>query len=127
MQKIHHSLLPKFKECLITKLSFDFDISREIYDKFLLRQLRAFLYQGTCVLVPSRHGGTQNSLLAAIPVLKWVEGEERWEASDHSQGVRSQNWGGIYQNRTVTCMVLIAKANYRRNIPTLSHEEFRRP
>ncbi|GFW46073.1 hypothetical protein TNCV_3276901 [Trichonephila clavipes] len=46
-----------------------------------------------------------------------MEGEERWEAADHSQNVLPQNWGGIEQNRTVTCMVLKAKANdMRKNL-----------
>ncbi|PRD27174.1 UNVERIFIED_CONTAM: hypothetical protein NCL1_36120 [Trichonephila clavipes] len=34
-------------------------------------------------LVPSRHGGTLNSRQAASPLVKLVEGEERWEAPDH--------------------------------------------
>ncbi|GFY34102.1 uncharacterized protein TNCV_4983051 [Trichonephila clavipes] len=48
--------------------------------------------------VPSRHGGTLNSRRAASSLVRLVEGEERWEASG-----RPQNWGGIEQNRTVTC------------------------
>ncbi|GFY35210.1 hypothetical protein TNCV_5045841 [Trichonephila clavipes] len=42
-------------------------------------------------IVPSRHGGTLNSLRAASPLVRLVEGEERWEAPDNSQGVLSQN------------------------------------
>ncbi|GFU06306.1 uncharacterized protein TNCV_4765991 [Trichonephila clavipes] len=37
--------------------------------------------------VPSRHEGTLNSRRAASPLLRLVEGEERWEAPDHPQGV----------------------------------------
>ncbi|GFW72535.1 uncharacterized protein TNCV_3797631 [Trichonephila clavipes] len=33
--------------------------------------------------VPSRHGGTLNSRRAANLLVRLVEGEERWEASDH--------------------------------------------
>ncbi|GFT57539.1 hypothetical protein TNCV_803881 [Trichonephila clavipes] len=33
---------------------------------------------------------------------------------DHPQGILLQNWGGTELNRTVTCIVLIAKANDRR-------------
>ncbi|GFX43014.1 uncharacterized protein TNCV_436301 [Trichonephila clavipes] len=33
-------------------------------------------------IVPSRHGGTQNSRRAASPLVRLVEGEQRWEASD---------------------------------------------
>ncbi|GFX60105.1 RNase H domain-containing protein [Trichonephila clavipes] len=35
-----------------------------------------------------------------------MEGEERWEAPDFSQGVLPQNWNGNEKNCTVTCMVL---------------------
>ncbi|GFV49662.1 hypothetical protein TNCV_1959701 [Trichonephila clavipes] len=35
--------------------------------------------------VPSRHGGTLNSRRAASALVRLVEGEERWEASDHPQ------------------------------------------
>ncbi|GFX82638.1 hypothetical protein TNCV_1193131 [Trichonephila clavipes] len=37
------------------------------------------------------------------------------EAPDHPQSVILQNWSGTEQNRTVTCMVLKAKANDRRS------------
>ncbi|GFU09306.1 uncharacterized protein TNCV_1586941 [Trichonephila clavipes] len=43
---------------------------------------------------PSRHGGTLNSRRAASPLVRLVEGKERWEAPDHSQGVFLLNWGG---------------------------------
>ncbi|GFU52914.1 uncharacterized protein TNCV_1142211 [Trichonephila clavipes] len=41
--------------------------------------------------VPSRHGGTLNSRRAASPLVRLVEGKERWEAPDHPQGVLPQN------------------------------------
>ncbi|GFW34087.1 uncharacterized protein TNCV_287711 [Trichonephila clavipes] len=57
--------------------------------------------------------GTLNSRRAASPLV-WLEGEARWEAPDHPQGFLPLNWGGTEQKRTVTCMVLKAKANDRR-------------
>ncbi|GFY33178.1 uncharacterized protein TNCV_1240291 [Trichonephila clavipes] len=33
-------------------------------------------------IVPSRHGGTLNSRRAASPLVRLMEGEERWEAPD---------------------------------------------
>ncbi|GFV19282.1 uncharacterized protein TNCV_1934991 [Trichonephila clavipes] len=62
------------------------------------------------------HGGTLNSRQAGSPLMRLVEGEERWEAPDHSQGVLSLNWGKNESNRTVTCMVLKATTNDRRTI-----------
>ncbi|GFV43130.1 uncharacterized protein TNCV_1410271 [Trichonephila clavipes] len=73
--------------------------------------------------VPSRHGVTLNSRRAASPLVRLVEGEERWEAPDHPQCVLPQNWGGTEQNRSITGMVLKAKADRRKNL-ALSHEEF---
>ncbi|GFX35638.1 uncharacterized protein TNCV_4469791 [Trichonephila clavipes] len=77
-------------------------------------------------IVPSRHGGTLNSRRAVSPLMRWVKGEERWEAPDPSQGVIPQNWGGKELNRSVTCMVLKAMANDRRHL-ALCHDEFRGP
>ncbi|GFW81773.1 uncharacterized protein TNCV_2884471 [Trichonephila clavipes] len=74
--------------------------------------------------VLSRHGGTLNSRRAASPLVRLVEGEERWEAPDHFQGVLPLNWGETELNRSVTCMVLKAMANDRRHL-ALSHDEFR--
>ncbi|GFX05674.1 uncharacterized protein TNCV_3197911 [Trichonephila clavipes] len=34
-------------------------------------------------IVLFRHGGTLNSCQAASPLVWWVEGEERWEATDY--------------------------------------------
>ncbi|GFX37327.1 uncharacterized protein TNCV_76711 [Trichonephila clavipes] len=57
-------------------------------------------------IVPSRHGGTLNSRRAATPLVRLVEGEERWEAPDHPKVVLPQNWGVTELNHSVTCMVL---------------------
>ncbi|GFW44578.1 hypothetical protein TNCV_4481241 [Trichonephila clavipes] len=57
--------------------------------------------------------GTLNNRRAANPLVRLVEGE-RWETPDQTQDVLPQNWGGIKPTRTVTCMVLKAKANDRR-------------
>ncbi|GFT38542.1 hypothetical protein TNCV_2748221 [Trichonephila clavipes] len=59
-------------------------------------------------VTPLRHGGTQNSSQAASPFVRLVEGEERWEVSDHPQGVLLQNWDGKKPNHTVTCLVFKA-------------------
>ncbi|GFU84442.1 uncharacterized protein TNCV_1066241 [Trichonephila clavipes] len=75
---------------------------------------------------PSRHGDTLNSRRAASPLERLVEGEERWEASDHSLCALPLNWGGTEQHRTVTCMVLKATANNRCHL-TLYNDEFRGP
>ncbi|GFW24598.1 cullin-4A [Trichonephila clavipes] len=77
-----------------------------------------------CIL-PSRHGGTLNSRRAASPLVRLVEGEERWEAPDQPQGV-PQNWGETEINRPVTCMVLKATVNDGRHL-ALCHDEFRVP
>ncbi|GFW51034.1 uncharacterized protein TNCV_3593161 [Trichonephila clavipes] len=78
-------------------------------------------------IVPSRHGGALNSHPAVSPLVRFVEREERWEAPFPSRGVLPQNWSETEQNRAVTCMVLKAKANDRRNILALSRDECRRP
>ncbi|GFS98594.1 uncharacterized protein TNCV_2987261 [Trichonephila clavipes] len=66
-------------------------------------------------IVPLRHGGTLNSRQATSPLVRLVEGEERWETPDaHFQGVLPLNWDGAELNRTVICMVLKAAANDRR-------------
>ncbi|GFU19793.1 DDE_3 domain-containing protein [Trichonephila clavipes] len=44
-------------------------------------------------IVPSWHGGTLNSRRITSPLVWLVEGEERWEASDHPQSVLPLNWG----------------------------------
>ncbi|GFW72357.1 uncharacterized protein TNCV_703941 [Trichonephila clavipes] len=77
-------------------------------------------------IVPLRHGSTLNNLRAASSLARLVEGEERWEAPDHPQGVLPQNWGETELNRFVTCMVLKATANDRRHL-ALCHDEFLEP
>ncbi|GFU24122.1 hypothetical protein TNCV_2007151 [Trichonephila clavipes] len=37
-------------------------------------------------IVPLRHGGTTNSHRAASPLVRLVDGEERWETPDPSPG-----------------------------------------
>ncbi|GFS79318.1 uncharacterized protein TNCV_4409681 [Trichonephila clavipes] len=69
---------------------------------------------------------TLNSRRVASPLVRLVEGEERWEAPDHPEGVIPLNWGETELNRSVPCMVLKATANDRRHL-ALSHEEFRGP
>ncbi|GFW81032.1 uncharacterized protein TNCV_4804001 [Trichonephila clavipes] len=38
-------------------------------------------------IVPSLHGSTLNSRRVASPLVRLAEREEKWEASDHNQGV----------------------------------------
>ncbi|GFV31742.1 uncharacterized protein TNCV_2442131 [Trichonephila clavipes] len=75
--------------------------------------------------VPLWHWGTLNSLRVNTPLVRSVEGEERWDSYDQPQSVLPQNWGGTEQNHTVTCRVLKAKANDRRKALALSRNEFR--
>ncbi|GFV45299.1 transposable element Tcb2 transposase [Trichonephila clavipes] len=77
-------------------------------------------------IVHARYGGTLNSCQAASPLLRLVEGKERWETSDHPQSVLPQNWGRNEPNRTITCMVLKATTNDRRHL-AIYHDEFRGP
>ncbi|GFV56272.1 uncharacterized protein TNCV_106281 [Trichonephila clavipes] len=46
---------------------------------------RQILRKSASPHVPSRHGGTINSHRAASPLVRLVEGEDRWEAPDHPQ------------------------------------------
>ncbi|GFU72761.1 hypothetical protein TNCV_3686931 [Trichonephila clavipes] len=55
--------------------------------------------------------------------MRLVEQEERWEASDHSQGVLLQNWVETDLNRSVTCIMLKATDNDRRHL-ALCNDEF---
>ncbi|GFY34659.1 uncharacterized protein TNCV_1373501 [Trichonephila clavipes] len=75
-------------------------------------------------IVSLRKGGTLNSRRAASHLVRLVEGEERWEAPDHPQGVLPQNWGEIVLNRSVTHMVLKVMVNDRCHL-ALSHDEIR--
>ncbi|GFT97583.1 uncharacterized protein TNCV_1034231 [Trichonephila clavipes] len=70
--------------------------------------------------------GTLNSCRAASPLVKSVEGEQRWEAPDHPQGVLPLTWGETKLNRSVTCMMLKVSAYDRRHL-ALCHDEFRGP
>ncbi|GFX90647.1 uncharacterized protein TNCV_3194651 [Trichonephila clavipes] len=75
-------------------------------------------------IVPSRHGATLNSRRAASPLVRLVEGEERWEDPDHPQVALPQNWCETKLNRCVTWTVLKATDNDRRHL-VLCHDEFR--
>ncbi|GFU86442.1 uncharacterized protein TNCV_1417941 [Trichonephila clavipes] len=77
-------------------------------------------------IVPSRYGKTLNSRRATSPLVRLVEGEERWKAPNHTQGVLPQNWGETELIRSVTCMMLKATNNARRHL-ALCHDEFRWP
>ncbi|GFT86482.1 cullin-4A [Trichonephila clavipes] len=61
-------------------------------------------------------GGTLNSRRPASPLVRLMEGEERWEAPDHHQSFLPQNWGETKLNHSVTSMVLKAMANNRRHL-----------
>ncbi|GFW42650.1 uncharacterized protein TNCV_257111 [Trichonephila clavipes] len=74
-------------------------------------------------IVPSWHEATLNSRRAESPLVRLVERKERWEAFDQPQGSKL---GWTQANRTVTCMVLKAKANRRKTL-ALSRDEFRGP
>ncbi|GFW80422.1 uncharacterized protein TNCV_2945541 [Trichonephila clavipes] len=76
-------------------------------------------------IVPLWHGDTINSRRAANPLMRLVEGEERWEAPD-PPGDLPQNWGENEPNRIVTCMVLKATDNDKCHL-TFCLEEFRGP
>ncbi|GFT26504.1 hypothetical protein TNCV_3603541 [Trichonephila clavipes] len=79
-------------------------------------------------IVPSRYGDTLNIHRAESPIVWLVEEEERWEASDHSQGVLPQNWGeGTSKIVLSPFMVLNTKANDRRKPLALSLNEFLEP
>ncbi|GFX44054.1 uncharacterized protein TNCV_4118501 [Trichonephila clavipes] len=70
--------------------------------------------------MPSWNEDTLNSRRASSPLVRLVEGEERWEPP---QGVPPENWGENELNRSVTCMVLKAMAIDRRHL-SLYHNEF---
>ncbi|GFT70908.1 cullin-4A [Trichonephila clavipes] len=75
-------------------------------------------------IAPAWHESTLNSRRAASPLVRLVEGEERWEAPDHPQGVLPQNWSETELNHSVTCMVFKATTNDRHHL-ALCHNEFR--
>ncbi|GFW69873.1 uncharacterized protein TNCV_1403261 [Trichonephila clavipes] len=76
--------------------------------------------------MPPRHAGTLNSRRAASPLVRLVEEEERWEATDHPQGDLPQNWGETELNHSVTYKMLKATANDRRHL-ALCHDKFLGP
>ncbi|GFS97447.1 hypothetical protein TNCV_733771 [Trichonephila clavipes] len=69
--------------------------------------------------------GTLNIRRAASPLVRLVEGEERWETPDHPQGFASSKLGWNKKNRTAIGMVL--KTNDRFKNLTLSRDEFHWP
>ncbi|GFY36590.1 hypothetical protein TNCV_27951 [Trichonephila clavipes] len=69
--------------------------------------------------------GAMDVKFVEFKTLPWLVEEDSWKAPDHPQGVLPQNWGKIEQIRTVTCMVLKAKANDRRKNLALHYNEFR--
>ncbi|GFU84979.1 DUF1758 domain-containing protein [Trichonephila clavipes] len=76
----------------------------------------AYGQNGRCGMQPKpsslRAQAHQNSRRTATPLVRLVEGEETWEAP--APRVFSQNWGRNELNRSVTCMVLKATTNDRR-------------
>ncbi|GFW77445.1 uncharacterized protein TNCV_2498381 [Trichonephila clavipes] len=70
-------------------------------------------------IVPLQDGDIINSRRAASPLVRLVEGVERWEESNQPQGVLHLKWGGTKPNRTVICMVLKAAVNDRRTTSPL--------
>ncbi|PRD21195.1 UNVERIFIED_CONTAM: hypothetical protein NCL1_52514 [Trichonephila clavipes] len=56
---------------------------------------RVFTKTATVFVTDMRGGGTLNSLRAASSLVRLMEGEEKWEAPVHFQGVLPQNWNGI--------------------------------
>ncbi|GFU47798.1 uncharacterized protein TNCV_4465421 [Trichonephila clavipes] len=77
-------------------------------------------------IVPLRHGGTLNSRRVASAHVRLVKGEEKLEVLGPLQGFLPLNWGGTEKSRTVTCMVLKAKANDKCKILAFSHDELRK-
>ncbi|GFW23986.1 hypothetical protein TNCV_4950321 [Trichonephila clavipes] len=56
----------------------------------------------------ARHVTACIQAIATSPLVRLVEGKERWESPDRPQAILPQNWGGTELKRTVTCMVLKA-------------------
>ncbi|GFV41836.1 uncharacterized protein TNCV_3629871 [Trichonephila clavipes] len=70
-------------------------------------------------IMPSWQGFTLNSRRAASRLVMLEKEEERWEASDYTQGLFPQNWGETELNRLVICMVLKTTVNDRRYLALL--------
>ncbi|GFS96646.1 uncharacterized protein TNCV_3944231 [Trichonephila clavipes] len=64
-------------------------------------------------IVHSLHGGTLNSRQATSPLVRLVDGEERWEPLTLPHRFLPQTWNETKLNLTVPCMVLKATANDR--------------
>ncbi|GFV91918.1 cullin-4A [Trichonephila clavipes] len=66
----------------------------------------------------------------ASPLVRLLEGEERWEVPDHPQGQDLPplplKWGETKLNCSVTCMVLKATVNDTHHL-AICHDEFRGP
>ncbi|GFX27533.1 uncharacterized protein TNCV_4995881 [Trichonephila clavipes] len=112
-----------FKITLKSKLSQNYLTARLYLIKHILKKKwhvdpKRFAIPG---IVPSRHGGTLNGRRAASPLVRLVEGEEKWEYPDHPQ--TCLNWDETELQRYIACMVLKATANDRRHL-ALSHDEF---
>ncbi|GFT87738.1 hypothetical protein TNCV_4000901 [Trichonephila clavipes] len=58
--------------------------------------------------------GVLNCRRTTSPLVRLVEGRERWDALDHLLGVLPLDWGGTEPNRIVIYMVLKVTANDRR-------------
>ncbi|GFV29986.1 hypothetical protein TNCV_3100631 [Trichonephila clavipes] len=69
-------------------------------------------------------GSTLNSRRSTSPLVMLIEGGREVGGSLSPQGVLPQNLGGTEQNRTVTCIVLKAKAYERCKNLVASRDEF---
>ncbi|GFV32385.1 uncharacterized protein TNCV_1676711 [Trichonephila clavipes] len=92
------------------------------------QMLEKVIENGTSRLdyIRASRGSPMPEIIFKIPLVRLVEGEERWEASDHPQIVLPLNWGGTEPNRTDTCMMLKATAYNRRHL-ALCYDEFHLP
>ncbi|GFU93641.1 uncharacterized protein TNCV_3018291 [Trichonephila clavipes] len=73
---------------------------------------------------PSDISGTLNSRRTTSPLVRLVEGEEKWgRILTTPQGFLPLNWSETESNRTFTYMVLKATAKDKRHL-ALCHDEF---
>ncbi|GFV30389.1 uncharacterized protein TNCV_98641 [Trichonephila clavipes] len=66
---------------------------------------------------PSRHGATLNNHRAASALIKLVEGEERWESPDQTQGFLLENWDGIgllFYSEMIAASEVTGRINFYR-------------
>ncbi|GFU04833.1 uncharacterized protein TNCV_1289811 [Trichonephila clavipes] len=75
-------------------------------------------------IAPLQHGRTLNSRRAASALVTLVEGKRSERSLAPPNGLLPYNWGGAEQNRTITCLVLKAKANDMCKILALNRNEF---